>query len=714
MTLRMSRAVSAVSPTQVAVRALVLIVAYCVTAKLGLSVHAVGGFATLIWVPTGLALAGLLIWGQAMWPAIAVAAFAVNLLSGAPAMVALGIAAGNTLEAVTGATLLKHAGFDARLVRVRDVIKLVVLAAGLSTIVSATFGVASLWAGGVIGQAEVGAAWRAWWLGDSLGALVFTPLLLVWHAHPRAQITRLKLLEGAAMVVALAATLGILFSVERSHPLGKADVLYPALIWGALRFGQRGAVTLLVLVSSAMLAGTILEVGPFVEMTLAESLISQQGFTGITSIAILILAAAITERNTAIRASNARADASKFLADAGRLLSGSLDYAVTLQNVAQLVVPRLADNCVIDVVHGTEVRRMGEAAADPAKLSLLRQLRDFPVNKSRPTPVLKVLESGQTVFIPKFDLEAMRKGASTDAYLEIVRQIGPSSSVTVPMMAGLKIVGTMTFGMAESNRTYAPEDIALAEELGARAGLATENARLYAEAQAAVRMRDEFLAVAAHELRTPLTALELQVGVLSRLGARDGSIPSASFGPRIEMLTRQLDRFTALIDNLLDVSRVSDGRLSLEPEDVELVQLVRDVALRFEEQAERAASPIAITTGQDVIVGRWDRLRLDQMITNLLSNAVKYGAGGAIAVKLGCDPQSASLIVIDKGIGIRAEDHARIFDRFERAASPKNFGGLGLGLWIVKEIATGMGGTIEVDSQPNEGAAFTLRLPRHQ
>jgi len=186
---------------------------------------------------------------------------------------------------------------------------------------------------------------------------------------------------------------------------------------------------------------------------------------------------------------------------------------------------------------------------------------------------------------------------------------------------------------------------------------------------------------------------------------------------RWQALKRQVGRLEGLVDQLLDVSRITAGKMTLAPEPIELGALVREVAERFspEALAEPGAGAIDVQAGAG-IAGSWDRLRLEQILTNLLSNAVKYGAGRPISVEVGAagpgDDGEARIAVRDRGIGMSEAELGRIFGRFERAVSERNYGGLGLGLWIVRQVVDAMGGSISVESQPDRGSTFTVRLPR--
>ncbi|WP_224246926.1 hybrid sensor histidine kinase/response regulator [Hyalangium gracile] len=223
----------------------------------------------------------------------------------------------------------------------------------------------------------------------------------------------------------------------------------------------------------------------------------------------------------------------------------------------------------------------------------------------------------------------------------------------------------------------------------------------------AIQARDEFLSVASHELKTPLAAFRLQLDLIER------QLPPESralLSQRLGIAARQVQRLHGLVETLLDVSQISMGRLSLRLEDVDLSGLVRETVERMREELERAGSPVTLET-QGPLVGRYDRLRIEQLVTNLLSNAARYGEQKPVEVQVREVGGSAVLTVKDQGIGIAPEDRSRIFERFERAVSVRKYGGFGLGLWIARQVVEAHGGRIQVDSTPGQGSAFTVELP---
>ncbi|AGP34817.1 AAA family ATPase [Sorangium cellulosum] len=404
----------------------------------------------------------------------------------------------------------------------------------------------------------------------------------------------------------------------------------------------------------------------------------------------------ITERKRAEQAE-------RFLAEASRRLM-TLGYGATFESVAQLPVPELSDQCVVEVL--LEDRTPGPTAVAGVPREQLGALKDAlralaeasPASSEgkdgRATPLLQQVHSLDPRVRPPWD------------------RLGVRSFLRVPLLARDRYFGVMTLLATAPERRYGPADLQLAEELGRRAALVLDNARLYAEAQEAIQRRDEFLVVASHELKTPLTSLQMQVQAVERALRRRSlaDVPPERFERMFQTLGRQTLRLGRLIDELLDVTRLNAGRLTLARAPVDLTALAREVVDRMRPQLADARCPIQLDLDEPV-VGHWDPSRVEQVVINLLSNAMKYGAERPILVGVRRKADRALVVVRDQGIGIAEADQGRIFERFERAVSVRNFGGLGLGLYIVRSIVMSHGGSIRVESHPGAGATFVVELP---
>jgi PAS domain S-box-containing protein len=341
-----------------------------------------------------------------------------------------------------------------------------------------------------------------------------------------------------------------------------------------------------------------------------------------------------------------------FLAEATAVLSTGLDYPSTLEKLANLAVPRLADWCAVDVMEGDTLQRVAVAHQDPAKVELARDFqRRYPTDPAAPHGVHHVIRTG-TAELHEEITDQMLVDRTQDAeHLAMSRALGLKSALVVPLLARGRALGALTLVTAESGRHYDSADLALGWELGRRAGMAVDNARLYREATEAVRLRDEFLSIAGHELRTPLAAMMLQVSGILRLMQKGTTLDTERLLERLDKAAASGGRLERLIDELLDVSRITSHRLQLEKDPLDLRALAEEVAARLADTALRASAPIELAVGAPVR-GSWDRLRLDQVLTNLLSNAIKYGAGHPVQVKVEGGGEQAVLTVKDGGIGI--------------------------------------------------------------
>jgi len=314
-------------------------------------------------------------------------------------------------------------------------------------------------------------------------------------------------------------------------------------------------------------------------------------------------------------------------------------------------------------------------------------------------PITSVARSGTPLWLESPE-ELLRLFPGMEPML---KASGNQSWAVLPLLGGSGTLGVLKIGFPRLHSLVA-EERAFLLALAQQVSQAIERANLYLAAQAAVRVREDFLSVAGHELRTPLTSLKLQLQLLER--ARPPNVGA----PRLQAMGRQVERLESLVASLLDVGCLSEGRLSLELGEVELHALVREVLERLADVFERAGCAVHLEA-PETVRGRWDAQRLDQVLVNLLTNAAKYGAGRPVQVRVEEVGAFARLTVRDEGIGITPEALPRLFGRFERAVSDRQYGGLGLGLYISRQLVEAMGGRVYVDSQLGEGATFTVELP---
>jgi signal transduction histidine kinase len=499
-----------------------LALAYVVLAKIGLRVATVGRSVTLVWPPTGLSLAALLLGSRRLWPAIAVGAFVVNVTTPGIGVVTAAIfAAGNTLEAVVGASLVARRPFRPQLDDARDVLRLALFGAGLAPAVSASFGTLGLYRAALIPVPALWSTFRVWWVGDAMGALVIAPALLTWGSR-EADVERRSPWEALLLGVAIvAASLAMLTAPHASRPY----VVFPPLIWAALRFGPRGASASTLAISILTVAATVAGRGAFSQASMGDSLMGLEAFLAAVALTALLLGATAAERLHAIRA------------------------------------------------------------------------------------------------------------------------------------------------------------------------------------------REHFISIASHELRTPLAPLRLQVQRVLRGLTRDPkAMTPETIVDALVVADRQAARLTALLENVLDMTRLQLGRLPLHPEEVDAAVLFEEVATTLRESIMHGGCTLTVER-HGTPVGFWDRARIGQVLTNLLANAIKHGGRGAIEVSLDGGSTRTTIVIRDHGPGVPPRERERIFGRFEFADTRTTASGLGLGLYVAREIVEAHGGRLTVGSPPGGGAAFEVELP---
>jgi PAS domain S-box-containing protein len=435
-----------------------------------------------------------------------------------------------------------------------------------------------------------------------------------------------------------------------------------------------------------------------------------------TALANLAAAALTTaelyeEQRTAREAADHARRQARFLAEAGTVLSASLDDEATLKAVAELSVPALADWCAVDIVGDRGVlRRLAIAHVDPGKVELVWILRDrYEADPNAPGGVHEVIRTGKPAFTARIPAEVL-EAARDDEHRRIIKELSPTSYMCVPMIAQGRAFGAITFVSAESGREYNDGDLRFARELASRASLAVENARSYARASEASRLKDEFLATLSHELRTPLNAV---LGYARML--RVGTIAADRTKSALDVIERNATALKKIIEDVLDVSRIVAGRLRLNVEPVDLPAIIHESCATVMPAADAKGVRVEAIVDPLTTPVSGDAGRLQQIVWNLLSNAIKFTPrGGKVQLRLSRVNSHVEITVSDTGRGIAPDFLPYVFERFRQgdATFARDQGGLGLGLAIAKQLTELHGGTVSASSEGSgKGATFTVTLP---
>lgn len=397
----------------------------------------------------------------------------------------------------------------------------------------------------------------------------------------------------------------------------------------------------------------------------------------------------------------------KFLAEASKVLSSSLDYQTTLNSIASLAVPKIADWCGIDILDEQgELQQVAVAHKDPKKVQWAKEFRKSePIDLTAPTGLPNVLRTGKSEIYPLITDEMLVMSAKTPERLQLMSSLGIASVMIVPLFAHRKPIGGITFVTSETRRRYNKSDLAMAEELASRISLAIENARLYKGSQDAINLRDDFISVASHELKTPVTSVKIFTQVLQQHAQQIGDQKAVKY---LQKMDTQLNKLTDLIFNLLNISKIQAGRMEYKEKMFDFDQMVKDV-VDVLGQSVRHKLIIEGSINQKIY---GDEDRLGQVLSNLVSNAIKYSPNAEkVLIKLSSLNDKIIVAVQDFGIGIGVSHLDKIFERFYRIYADKTFPGLGIGLYISSEIVKRHNGDLWVESDPGKGSTFYFSLP---
>jgi PAS domain S-box-containing protein len=399
-----------------------------------------------------------------------------------------------------------------------------------------------------------------------------------------------------------------------------------------------------------------------------------------------------------------------FLSDVSALLSSSLDYETTLASVARLIVPRIADWCVVELVNDSDALPLPLVVehVDASKVHAIREYRSrFPPDPQATRGVAHVIKTGTPELSPAISDELRGANPYRPEQSLLLRELGVQSSIIVPMPARGRTLGAIVLMTADSGRRFDQADLKMAEDLGRRAALALDNARLYHEAHQANRRKDEFLAMLGHELRNPLapilTALEL-MQLRGAGGARERKI-----------IERQVKHLVHLVDDLLDVSRITRGKVELKKEPIELSEVLAKAIEMASPLYEQCSHHLSVDVPREGLLAEADPVRLAQVLANLLTNAAKYTKpGGQVVVTARREHGEIVVSVKDNGAGISSEMLSKVFELFvqgERTLD-RSQGGLGIGLTVARSLVELHGGTISARSPGlGLGSEFQVCLP---
>jgi PAS domain S-box-containing protein len=644
-------------------------VLYFLAARAGLTLAFVHTSATSVWPPSGIALSALLLFGRTLWPGVFLGAFVANVTTiapGAPAVAvatSLLIATGNTLEAIVGESLIRRwAGGPAALQRARRVFVFVAIAGFLAPLIAASIGALALAAHGLLGRAPLGDVWTTWWLGDSVGALLFAPLLLLWAERPLARWTPARAAEAVLLVLATIVVSRVVFGGWGGmRPL--SFLCIPVVLWASFRFGQLGAAICTVILSILAVRYTLSGAG-VLPVGQNEGLLLLQAFMGVLAVCGLVVGALMREQERVAEGLEHRLLEAQALAHLG-----SWDWDIVRNEVWWS-----DEMCrIYGVEPGTRLT-VDESLSrvHPDDRERVRTIVTAALTERRP------FAFEHRVVLPDGEVRTLsaRGRVLTDPNGHAVRMLGTGQDIS------------------DQKRAAEEHDQLEREQVARR------------QAEEANRMKDQFLALVSHELRTPLNAVLGWAQMLSR-----GQVEPANLARATSAIERNALVQVRLIEDLLNVSEFRTGTLRLEARRVELGSVVTAAVESVSVAAQAKNIALHVDVGSPAFI-TGDAHRLQQVMWNLLSNAVKFTPdGGRVDVVMQQTDGHVVVRVTDTGRGLDAAGVSRAFEAFWRGELTGQ-GGLGLGLAIVRALAEAHGGTVDVKSAgAGRGASFSVRFP---
>ena len=754
---------------------------YGAVAKLALEFASVHPSASPVWPPAGIALAAALLFGRSVWPAIFVGAFVVNATTAGSIASSLGIAVGNTAEALVGAWLVeRYANGRRAFERTSDIFRFAASTTVASTI-AATVGVVSLASTGFAPWGRFGSIWLTWWLGDLSGILVVAPLLLLWVApgstrRLRALGVEAMLLAASVVIVGQVAFGDLLASSARGLPI--AFICMPPLLWAAFRFGPRETSAAIFLLAGVAILGTARGEGVFAELPSNESLLMMQAFLATTVVTALPVAALFSEMRDTDRQLRESQDRLRLAMDAGELgtwewtlASGRVAWSPSLESMHGLEpgdFPGTLDafhthvhsddrdaveRAFTDALITGELRVTYHIVRTDGALRWMEARGELLIEEGQPRQMVGVcvdvtarksdeesrarlaaiVEASDDAIVSKAldgTIRSWNPGAARIFGWTAAEAVGRSIDLIIPpelrdeerqilarLRRGERVEHFESVRVTRDGRRVAMS-LAISplfDEQGRVIGASkvgrdiTDRKRSEQALREADRRKDEFVATLAHELRGPLAPLRHWLEVLER---NEGD-PSLRDAARASM-RRQLDHMVRLVDDLLDMSRITRGRFELRIQRVDLRPIVRQTVEACRRVVERDQM-LDLLLPDDPVPLDADPVRLTQVIANLLDNASKYTPRrGKIQIAVARRGELVWITVKDSGIGIPQDELEQIFEMFEQVdrSWDQSQGGLGIGLTLTKHLVERHGGRIEVHSDGlDQGSEFRVALP---
>jgi PAS domain S-box-containing protein len=689
--------------------------AYIVAGMFGLSLASVNKSASAIWPPTGIALAALLLLGYRVWPGIFLGAFVVNLATAGTVATSLGIGLGNTLEGVLGCYLVRRFAGGVRVFdQPSTIFGFTALAGIVATSVSALVGVTSLLLGGLARMADAPAILATWWMGDGAGALMVTPLVLLWSVEREPNGTKGRRVELLLLFLTMLAAALFVFSEWSPMHENRYPIQYlclPPLLWCAFRFGQRTCATILVLLAVIAIHGTLEGHGPFAVHGMNVSLILLQGFLAVLSVTMLATAAAVVGWHRVERSVRLlNEDLERRVAERTEQLWRS-NEELRQQIVKRARARRKLERSEARLREAQRAARMGSWEWDIDANTLWWSEELYSIYGLHAASFTATFES----YLERIHPED--RAHARDVVAAAVRDKRPFAfehRVLRPDGAERIVMGQ---GDVVCDRRGRPvRMVGTAQDITEHKIAENERATLRQEqaarehAEEANRLKDEFLATLSHELRTPLNAI---VGWANLL--QEGNLDPATTARAVETINRNVKIQSHLISDILDISRMTSGQLDLRFQPVPLANAVEAAVDTMRPMARSRNVELGGAPGRLSGPVSGDPDRLQQIVWNLLSNAIKFAPeGGRVTVRLEQEGAFARLQIQDDGPGIDPEFLPYVFERFRQRDSTgtRRYGGLGLGLAIVRHLVELHGGSVSATNRSDRsGALFEVRLP---